>query len=749
MFSIKARHIKHEPGDAEAQGEGLSTRGARTRFSSSGLITFFKLVVEREARREIDHAEPLVWFVVLFISGIAAYFAVPQEPNVTTMVVTVCVLAITCYGVRTRGTAFAIVSALLALQLGFTVATGHTFIIGHTMLQKPVTVMIEGTVSTVEVRENGAKRIILSDVTSVGRDRGVVPDKVRLLLPSKRLVISPGERVRLRASLKPPPGPVLPGGYDFGRDLYFKGIGATGFSLGEPEKLADFATHSSKIPLIVSRWRADIAARVRTAFLARDDPRGAGIATALLVGERGGIGPETRQSLARSGLAHILAISGLHMALVVTCVIIAARALLAVFASIAVQLPTRSLAIAVGLFSGFVYFLLSGGSVSATRAFVMVTIVALAMLLGRRAFSVRNVALAAMGLLVIKPNWITGPGFQMSFAATLMLVVFASYLLNRPPSPLQQRPAYGAFLHGLGKYIAALAVTSVLAGLATGLFAAFHFYRIAPLGLFANLGGIPIFSAVVMPFGFLSMLAMPFGLEAIPLRAMAFGIDAIMWISDDLARRTLAVGNTGRLAFTPFLLVATAAVLFCILKSRLRFAVLLAFLLGLIFLGDRTDPSVMISEDGKTVAVRHENGLVVSGIRSGKFEVANWRSALGFPPEDGDNKDGIVRKPSCDSWGCAFSSQNLVIAHVKHPAAFRDDCNRADVVVSRLSAPGYCHDQALVIDRKSLASGGSHALYIRETWNGDQSSLKVERAIPAIKRPWHHHYLNDEINTGG
>lgn len=266
-----------------------------------------------------------------------------------------------------------------------------------------------------------------------------------------------------------------------------------------------------------------------------------------MVGEKGNIDTDIREAFVASGLAHILAISGLHMALVMTFIIFSARALLALNASLSLNYPIRNIAIYAGLVTGGIYFLLSGGSISATRAFIMVSIMALARLFGRRAISIRNIALACLIILILSPFALIGPGFQMSFAATLYLVVFASYWIGHSTLNAETLSFSSKVFLTLKRYFLGLIITSVLAGVSTGLFAAFHFHRIAPLGLLANFLGVPIFAFLVMPFGFFGLLLMPFGYEAFPLMLMGQAIDIIVQIAEKISAYSNAYAATGML----------------------------------------------------------------------------------------------------------------------------------------------------------------------------------------------------------
>ena len=327
----------------------------------------------------------------------------------------------------------------------------------------------------------------------------------------------------------------------------------------------------------------------------------------------------------------------------------------------------------------------------------------------------------------------------MSFAATLCLVAFASYWLGRLILNAGNITIPRWLLLNAKRYFRGLIITSLLVSISTGLFAAFHFHRIAPLGLVANLIGVPVFATLVMPFGFLGLVLMPFDYEALPFKVMGLGIDIIVQVADQISTYTGAYAATGALNSKPFLLLSAAIILLCVMKSQLRLLLIPVFVLGFLALPDNQRPHVLIAEDGKTVAIRtNDDELVVSGARAGRFEQKVWRAALGM------KQNAKTNKPFCDDFGCVFQFENKIIAHVKHPSGFYEDCRRADIVISQLSAPQYCAQTALVIDRYSLKSGGAHSVHIKKTRGGKPKgtvdAFIVKSSIPAIKRPWHSHY---------
>ena len=185
-------------------------------------------------------------------------------------------------------------------------------------------------------------------------------------------------------------------------------------------------------------------------------------------------------------------------------------------------------------------------------------------------------------------------------------------------------------------------------------------------------------------------------------------------------------------------MLSAALVLLCVMKSQLRLLLIPVFALGAWMLPAASLPHILISEDGKTLVVRtNDGGLIVSGSRAGRFEQKVWRAALGLSASEAKK---VTRKPFCDNYGCILHIKGKVIAHVKHPSGFYEDYRREDIVVSRLSAPDFCHEKANVIDRYSLKSRGAHSVVIKGTKSRRDDDIIINSSIPLIKSPWHRHY---------
>jgi competence protein ComEC len=404
------------------------------------------------------------------------------------------------------------------------------------------------------------------------------------------------------------------------------------------------------------------------------------------------------------------------------------RALLALIPGLASVRPIKKWAAAGALAAAFAYLLLSGAEVATQRSFIMTAIVLVGVMADRPALTLRTLALAAFGVLLIAPQAVVHPSFQMSFAATLALI--AAYERGLPWMTAGADTSLGArvALWG-GREIIALILASLVAGLATTPYAAYHFHRLAPYGVLANLLAMPIVSIWVMPMGLLGLLAIPFGFDGALWRLMGDGIDWMVAVALFVAHLPGAVGRVAAFGTGPLLLVTAGLVLLCLLKTPLRWSgAVLVVVAGLWAI--RTPlPDILVAADGQAVAVRQADGrLAIRRAGRDAFAVREWLAADGDERLPADPKLGEGFR--CDPSGCiARLADGRLVSQVIEPGAFEEDCERAAVIVTgREAAPG-C--KALTIDRNITRRSG--ALALRRS--GD--SFEITETKPAGQnRPW-------------
>ncbi|HSK41639.1 MAG TPA: ComEC/Rec2 family competence protein, partial [Arenibaculum sp.] len=571
--------------------------------------------------------------------------------------------------------------ALALVAVGFTSGTIRTALVMAPILDRdlrPTTVV--GRVASVEQRGT-ANRITLSEVRLPERpDLAAVPGRVRVSLPAAYQVPEPGSLVRLRAGLRPPPGPVAPGAYDFGRQLFFAGIGAVGYAIGPPSvEAGPSPSIGVAVATVFERARRHVAERIAATL----DGAAGGIAAALLAGEKGAVPEDAGSDMRASGLAHLLAISGLHVGLVAGMVFFAVRAGLALIESVALRQPIKKLAAVPALVAAVGYMLLVGAPVPTQRAALMTGLVLLAVLLDRNPFSMRLVAFAATAILLTAPESMLGPSFQMSFAAVIALV--AGYEVIGPRWA-DWRAGTGA-MGRTGLHFAGIAVTSLIAGAATLPFGLFHFQEVQFYGIAANLIAVPLTSLWVMPWGLVACIAMPFGLEAWPLRAMALGIEGIVRVA------RIVAGLPGATALFPAMppwglgLIAAGGLWLAIWGQRWRLLGLIPLMLGFVSIPLAPVPDLLVARDGRLVAIRDETGrITLSSGSVGRFDASIWLRRNGqeehlvwdrHPASSGGG-------PSCDAFGCLMPLHGRLVSVAERRDALGEDCAVADVVIAQV-----------------------------------------------------------------
>ena len=555
------------------------------------------------------------------------------------------------------------------------------------------------------------------------------PFRVRVRMKPYGFV--PGDPIRIKAVLTGPSGPVLSGGYDPARAAYYQKIGGFGFAISKPEALPLMPlSHLETLKRRLVMFRFSLSRRIQ----ARAPSKTAGLQAALLTGDRSAIPYPQEQSLRGAGLAHLLAISGLHMGLLAGGVYGLASFLLAMIGPLARRYDMRKYAALLGGLTAVIYLLISGASVSTQRAFIMAIIIFAAIMLNRRAVSLRSVALAAAITLMLHPESLISAGFQMSFAATTALVVVYKNWANRRVYIYRS----GLFSRIRNGFVG-LSVTSIVAGIATGGFAALHFHRFARLGLFANLAAMPVFTLVVMPAGFLAVLLMPLGLDSFALQIMGLGLEFVLYVADWISNQNMAIlhikGANGLV--TSLFGFGFVGVCFGIYGQQ-RMAAFVGVLIVLVSFGmwnsiQRVD--MRVSDTGRVAFwdVGTVDVLLVDRKRGDKFGRSRFVETAGVRPVA--YQTYMDTRALCDNQACRFDLKGKIISIVNAPEGVMDACMDSDLVVLTNRKAGVrvrkiC--KAILLDRTDLAEGGARDIRI------GKHGIKIQNANPKTRknRPW-------------
>ena len=416
------------------------------------------------------------------------------------------------------------------------------------------------------------------------------------------------------------------------------------------------------------------------------------------------------------------------MAVVAGVVFFAVRALLALIPVLTVAFPIKKWAAAAALAAAAFYLLLSGAEVATQRSFYMTAVVLIAVMVDRRAVTFRTLAVAAMIVLAVEPEALVHPSFQMSFAATLGLVALVQIGMPRLFATPENSTAAKVALWG-GRELMMLTVASLVAGFATTPYAAFHFHRVTPYGVLANLAAMPVVSAVVMPAGMLGLLAMPFGFDGFFWWLMGVGIDWMILVTKWVAALPGAVGRVTAFGTGPLIAASLGIILLGLLRTPLRWSGAAMLLLSLIWALAVPQPDILISGDGHNVGVRGRDGrLHLVKAAKDAFLVKEWLAADADErsTDDASLTDGV----SCDEEGCVTpTADGGVVALSLKPDGLADDCVRAALVVTARPVPVGC--AATVIDVARLRRQG--ALALRRVRGG----FAVEAVRPrGVNRPW-------------
>ncbi len=693
------------------------------------------LGVRLAAQLEAERDRWALWVPVGYAAGVGLYFSLDHEPPGSLGAVCLGFAALLGLLARRRSGPLLAVLGFAVVAAGFLGAQLRTGFVAAPVLEKRLgPVGLSGRVVEVEPRAKGW-RLTLRDPQIRGLDPARTPEAVRIRVFADIGTLRPGDWVRLRAVLRPPPEPSAPGAFDFARQAYFKGLGGVGYAFGgvttlSPDSIPAEAVGERDLPGLSALWWTRLRQAVAERILVALPGEPGAIAAALMTGERGAIPEATLAVMRDSGLAHLLAISGLHVGLVTGLLFFAIRAALALVPVLALNHPIKKWAAVSAGLGAFAYLLLTGATVPTQRAFLMISLVLLAVVLDRAALSFRLIAWAAVVVLALAPESLLSPSFQMSFAAVAALIATYEAVRDRRHRVFAGRGP----LARAGLYLSGVALTSAIAGLATAAFAVYHFNRIAWYGIAANMVAVPLTALWIMPWAIVAFVLMPFGAEALALAPMGWGIEAMLAAARRVAAWPGAVSLVPAMPTLAMVLIALGGAWLCLWRRPWRLFGLAAVAAGALSAPLEPPPDVLVSGDAKLLAVRGEAGqLLVSSARVRRFDADIWRRRLGLDeatpwPRLGTAAAGRL---TCDPLGCIYRAKGQVVALAEDGRALLDDCATASVVISREPVRGRCKGPRLVIDRFDLWRHGGHALWL------SPEGVRVETVRARRgERPW-------------
>jgi competence protein ComEC len=648
---------------------------------------------------------------VAMAAAILLYFDLAVEPPLWTGAAAVAVAGAGLAAGWRRPDARWLAAMTLAAALGFARAEWRTAAMPPLLDLPRGAVALTGTVAALDMLPTG-RRLTLSDPTANG---AAEPRDIRVKLRGDDATpVEPGDTVSLRALLFRPDRPAYPGGWDSGRDEYFENLGASGFAIG-PVTITQPAPAQ---PVVI--WLRGLRETIAAKIMAVLPPETGSIAVTLLTGFSQDIPAQEHQDFIAAGLAHLLAVAGLHVGIVMGLFFAATRFLLTRLERTALHWPVKPIAAATSLLAGIGYAALTGAHLPILRSLAMASLVTLGIAAGRRAISLRGLALAAMAIMLTTPEAVIGVSFQMSFSAVAALI--CGYAAAR---------FWFARLHEgtaswrrLASHAAGLFYTSLLAGAASMPFAAFQFQQVQPYWILANLIAVPLTALWVLPLGLAALALMPFGLAALALVPMGWGIAVIAACAAAIAAWPDAMLRVCPMPAAAILLYAAGLAWLCLWRSRINLAGLALMAAALAVYAAARPPDALVSPDAKLIGLKTPSGLfLLRQKKASHFALAEWRPVwAGAAPTPLDPS-------SCTGDICRFGPILLALA----PPA---DCGNAPLVISPAPLRGACDAPGrVVIDRFTVWREGAVAVWITKTGILVRTDRNVQGTRPWVP-PW-------------
>lgn len=670
---------------------------------------------------EAERDQLPLWLPVAMGAGIASWFLLPDETAWLALIAAAIGMALAGLAAGTgRRSGFALLAGGLAIAGGCALAWGKAEWIAAPVLTRPTIAAFTADVE--QVQQLAAKDSVRAVLRPV--EAPELPPRIRVNIASDDAPqgLARGDRLKLRARLVPPPRASLPGGYDFARTAWFQGLGATGKAFAPIRRLSAAPDGGS--------LRERIGTHIKTSL----GERPGGIAVALVTGDQGNVSEADADAMRRSGLAHLLSVSGLHITAAVGAAMLLTLRLLALSPALALRWPLMLIAAGAGAVTGIAYTLISGAEVPTVRALVAALLVLAGLALGREALTLRLVAAGALIVLLIWPEALMGPSFQLSFAAVVAIVALHEHPRMRAFTAAREEGA----LFRLGRGAVALLLSGIAVEIALAPIALFHFHREGLYGALANIVAIPMTTFVVMPLELLALIFDLAGAGAPFWWATGKAIEALLWIAHTAGHAPGAVALLPGMANGAFALIMAGGLWVCLWRTRLRWAGALPFAAGAVWAFLTPAPDLLVTGDGRHLAIADgQGGYALLRPRAKDFVRDMLAEAAGVDGEldDLDNLPGAactadtclatIRRDG-RTWRILATRSAYLLPIDRMTRA----CATADIVVSDRRLPRTCTPKWLKLDRPTLARTGGVTVVF-----GTAPHVQLTNAV-GDRHPW-------------
>ncbi|WP_448664938.1 ComEC/Rec2 family competence protein [Sphingomonas sp. CJ20] len=670
---------------------------------------------------EAEREQLVLWLPVMLGVGITAWFLLPDAVRWIALLSAMAALALVGVALAGVGRApRALTMAALAVAAGCALVWVRAERVAAPVLARPAMVAFEGRVEAVEhLAARGLVRVTLAPVA-----RPDLPPRVRVNIAEEEVPAGLGRRavLRLRARLMPPAPPSVPGAYDFARAAWFAGLGATGKAFAPVELLAPGDSPGS-----------DLRARLSTHIQSRLPGSGGGIASALATGDTGAISEDDSTAMRRAGLTHLLSVSGLHVSAVTAAAMLVVLRLLALSPALALRVRLPLVAAGAGALAAVGYTILTGAQVPTMRSCAAALLVLLALSLGREAITLRLIAAGAVIVLLLWPESLAGPSFQLSFAAVTAIVA-----LHESPRVrgwfLKREEGWGP---RLARALASLLLTGLVVELALMPIALFHFHKSGLYGAAANIVAIPLTTFVIMPLEALALALDLVGLGAPLWWLTARALDLLLGLAHVTASAPGSVLPLPGMPGGAYALMVAGGLWLALWRTRVRWAGAAPLAAGMAWALLTPAPDLLVTGDGRHLAIRTDTGgMALLRDRAGDYT----RTMLGENGGVDEDFDDLATVPEarCSPDLCLVDVERggrrwrIAATRSPYPIAWGDMvalCRTADLVVSDRRLPRGCVPRWMKLDRAALAQTGGVAIRF--------ANAQVTTVRSGGSHPWH------------
>ncbi|KLN61371.1 hypothetical protein WH96_06935 [Kiloniella spongiae] len=684
------------------------------------------------------------WFPVFIGAGVGFYFWLPFEPGfllsffvflIFWAVVVVLVYIIPSFiGQNSNGVIYTLIKYFFVMislaSTGFTAASYRTDSIAAPIVEREFgPSYFEGRIIEIEPSAPG-QRFLLDNLSGKAFKWLSTPYTMRLKSNLQQQNIRVGMRVRVLAVIQAPARPNIPGGFNYARHAYYQQIGAVGYILGKVTVVEGQTSRENQrllghLGMITAEARNSIVRKVGQ-YLEGDQKN---LVVTFLTGQKGGLSRTTKEEIRDAGLAHLLAISGLHMGLMAGILFFVIRFVLALFPGIALSFPIKKIAAVTAIIFCFFYLQLINHPLSAQRAFIMIAVSLSAVVLDRKALSIRTVSVAAVFLLLIYPEVLISASFQMSFSAVLALVAFFEWYSHKNV----EQQLVGKILNG----IKLTCYCSLVASIATAPFVLYHFHNLPLYGILANLVAVPFTAFVLMPLVLICYVLLPFGLEGWAIVLLGQAFEFLLWIARLVAHIPYGEWRLSAFDSSVLAIITFGGVWVCLFKTKIRWAGSIPVALFLFYINAFSDkPDVLIDPKSQLIGIAIDDTLYLNNTRRSRFVARIWKQDLAIQvvkPWEELSRDYL----KCDTEACRLTLKGAKLAFIGNGTAFSEECDRDLFLVTvRLKVPRWCNpsnadDSNNKLDYWDLRKGGAHSITIMD----GIPSIQIVNEI-AGDRPW-------------